>query len=66
MSIKTFPNGLRLGVIESPSERLVCVTAHIIGGSQSETNYQSGVGEFLSRMLLCGTKTTQVNKLKMN
>ena len=58
MSIKTFPNGLRLGVIESPSERLVCVTAHIIGGSQSETNYQSGVGEFLSRMLLCGTKTT--------
>lgn len=58
MSIKTFPNGLRLGVIEAPSERLVCVTAHIIGGSQSETNYQSGVGEFLSRMLLCGTQTT--------
>lgn len=56
MALKTFPNGLRLGIQETENERLACVTIHIVGGSQSETNYQSGVGEFLSRMLTMGTK----------
>ena len=56
MAQRFFPNGLRLGITESSSEKLVCVAVHIIGGSQSETNYQSGVGEFLARLLLCGTQ----------
>ena len=56
MAQRFFPNGLRLGITESSSEKLVCVAVHIIGGSQSETNYQSGVGEFLARILLCGTQ----------
>ena len=55
MAIRIFPNGLRLGVQETESERLVSVAVHIVGGSQSETNYQSGIGEFLSRMLTHGT-----------
>ncbi len=55
MAQRSFPNGLRLGITESTSEKLVCVAVHIVGGSQSETNYQTGVGEFLARMLLCGT-----------
>ena len=52
MAQRFFPNGLRLGITESSSEKLVCVAVHIIGGSQSETNYQSVVGEFLARLLL--------------
>ena len=56
MAQRSFPNGLRLGIIESTSEKLVSVAVHIIGGCQSESNYQSGVGEFLSRLLLCGTQ----------
>ena len=42
MALRTFPNGLRLGIQETESERLACVAVHIVGGSQSETNYQSG------------------------
>lgn len=71
MALRSFPNGLRLGIQESSSEKLVCVAIHIIGGSQSETNYQSGVGEFLSRLLLCGTtsypsKTALANRAKQD
>ena len=66
MAIRIFPNGLRLGVQETESERLVCIAVHIIGGSQSETNYQSGVGEFLSRMLTQGTVNYPSRELLLN
>ena len=56
MALRTFPNGFRLGIQETDNERLACVAVHVVGGSQSETNYQSGVGEFLSRLLCYGTK----------
>jgi len=62
MALRTFPNGLRLGIQETNSEKLASIAIHIIGGSQSETNYQSGVGEFVSRMLLQGTKTYPTKK----
>ena len=66
MAQRSFPNGLRLGIIESTSEKLVSVAVHIIGGCQSESNYQSGVGEFLSRLLLCGTQNHSTKELLMS
>ena len=66
MAQRFFPNGLRLGITDSSSEKLVSIAVHIIGGSQSETNYQSGVGEFLARLLLKGTKNYPTEKLLKN
>lgn len=56
MALKTFPNGLRLSVISKTEAKLASVCLHITSGTQSEKNYESGISEFTSRMLLMGTK----------
>ena len=55
MALKTYPNGLRLSVIPKKGAKLTAVQLHITSGTQSEKNYESGISEFLSRMLLMGT-----------
>lgn len=55
MGLKIYPNGLRLSVINRTQTRLVNVCLHITSGTQSEKNYEAGISEFLSRMLLMGT-----------
>lgn len=56
MALKTYPNGLRLSVTQRDDARLVSVDLHITSGTQSEKNYESGISEFTSRMLLMGTE----------
>jgi len=56
MALKTYPNGLRLTVIPKKEAKLISVDMHITSGTQSEKNYESGISEFMSRMLLMGTK----------
>jgi len=55
MALKTFPNGLRLSVIEKENSKLTTVVVHIAGGTQSEKNYEAGISQFTSDMLLMGT-----------
>ena len=55
MALKTYPNGLRLSVTPREDSKLISVDLHITGGTQSEKNYESGISEFTSRMLLMGT-----------
>ena len=55
MALKTYPNGLRLSVIPKKGARLASAQIHITSGTQSEKNYESGISEFLSRMLMMGT-----------
>jgi len=55
MALKTYPNGLRLSVTPKKDARLISVDLHITSGTQSEKNYESGISEFTSRMLLKGT-----------
>lgn len=56
MALKTYPNGLKLSIVQKKELRLVNVDIHITAGTQSEKNYESGISEFTSRMLLMGTK----------
>jgi len=55
MALKTYPNGLRLSVSPREGAKLISVDLHITSGTQSEKNYESGISEFTSRMLLMGT-----------
>ncbi len=55
MALKTYPNGLRLSVTPKKDAKLISVDLHITSGTQSEKNYESGISEFTSRMLLMGT-----------
>ncbi len=55
MSLKIYPNGLRLSIINRNQSKLVSVCLLITSGTQSEKNYEAGVSEFMSRMLLMGT-----------
>lgn len=56
MALNTFSNGLRLVCNVKPDKKVACVVLHIAGGTQSEKNYQSGISEYLTRMMLMGTK----------
>lgn len=56
MALNTFSNGLRLICSPRADKKVACVVLHIAGGTQSEKNYQSGISEYLTRMLFMGTK----------
>ena len=56
MALNTFSNGLRLVCSPKSEKKIACVVLHIAGGTQSEKNYQSGISEYLTRMLFMGTK----------
>lgn len=56
MALNTFSNGLRLVCSSKAEKKVACVVLHIAGGTQSEKNYQSGISEYLTRMLFMGTR----------
>jgi len=56
MALNTFSNGLRLVCSSRADKKVACVVLHIAGGTQSEKNYQSGISEYLTRLLFMGTK----------
>lgn len=56
MALNTFSNGLRLVCSTKSEKKIACVVLHIAGGTQSEKNYQSGISEYVTRMLFMGTK----------
>lgn len=62
MALKTFPNGLRVSIIPKTDAKLASVCLHVTSGTQSEKNYESGISEFTSRMLLMGTKKHPTNR----
>ena len=66
MAIKTFENGLRVVCSEKTDANLCSVVVHITGGCQSEKNNQSGVSEYVSRLLLCGTKNYPTREELLN
>ena len=58
MALNTFSNGLRLVCIPKKERKVACVVLHIAGGTQSEKNYQSGISDYLTKIMLMGTKKT--------
>ncbi len=56
MALNTFSNGLRLVCSSKAEKKVACVVLHIAGGTQSEKNYQSGISEYVTRLLFMGTK----------
>ena len=56
MALNTFSNGLRLVCSPRADKKIACVVLHIAGGTQSEKNYQSGISDYLTKMLFMGTK----------
>ena len=56
MALNTFSNGLRLVCVPKPDKKIACVVLHIIGGTQSEKNNQSGISDYLTKIMLMGTK----------
>ena len=56
MALNTFSNGLRLVCSQKPDKKIVWVLLYIAGGTQSEKNYQSGISDYLTKIMLMGTK----------
>ena len=71
MALNTFSNGLRLVCVPRTDKKIACVVLHIAGGTQSEKNFQSGISDYLTKIMLMGTKKhatkeTLINYAKMN
>jgi ATP-dependent DNA helicase RecQ len=62
MALNTFSNGLRLVCIPKKEKKVACVVLHIAGGTQSEKNYQSGISDYLTKIMLMGTKDDTINR----
>lgn len=56
MALNTFSNGLRLVCTPKTDKKIACVVLHIAGGTQSEKNYQSGISDYLTKIMFMGTK----------
>lgn len=56
MALNTFSNGLRLVCTNRPEKKVACVVLHIAGGTQSEKNFQSGISDYLTKIMFMGTK----------
>lgn len=56
MALNVFSNGLKLVCTEKHEKKVACVVLHIAGGTQSEKNYQSGISDYLTKIMLMGTK----------
>ena len=56
MAIKTYSNGLRAICNERYDAQISSIVVQVTGGSQSEKNNQSGISEYVARLLLCGTR----------
>ena len=66
MALNTFSNGLRLVCTTKPEKKIACVVLHIAGGTQSEKNYQSGISDYLTKIMLMGTKQHPVKESLLN
>lgn len=66
MAIKTFENGLRAVCNEKTDSSICSVVVHITGGCQSEKNNQSGLTEYVSRLLMCGTRNYPTKEAILN
>ena len=56
MALNTFSNGLRLVCVSKTDKKIACIVLHIAGGTQSEKNYQSGISDYLTKIMFMGTK----------
>ncbi len=56
MALNTFSNGLRLVCVPKTDKKIACIVLHIAGGTQSEKNYQSGISDYLTKIMFMGTK----------
>lgn len=56
MALNVFSNGLRLVCLPKQDKKVCCVVLYIAGGTQSEKNYQSGISEYLTKIMLMGTR----------
>ena len=66
MALNTFSNGLRLVCIPKKEKKVACVVLHIAGGTQSEKNYQSGISDYLTKIMLMGTKKHSTRETLLN
>ena len=66
MAFITFENGLRAVCSEKIGSNVCSVVVHINGGCQSEKNNQSGLTEYVSRLLLRGTKNYPSKEALLN
>ncbi len=56
MALITFDNGLRAVCTEKLDSKVASVVVSITGGCQSEKSNQSGISEYVARLLMFGTK----------
>ncbi|MBQ8468813.1 MAG: insulinase family protein [Clostridia bacterium] len=66
MSIKNYDNGMRAVFNEKDDAQITSVVVQITGGSQSEKNNQSGISEYVARLLMCGTKNYPTKEALLN
>lgn len=66
MALNTFSNGLRLVCVPRADKKIACVVLHIAGGTQSEKNYQSGISDYLTKIMLMGTKQHSTRESLLN
>ncbi len=66
MALNTFSNGLRLVCLPKKERKVACVVLHIAGGTQSEKNYQSGISDYLTKIMLMGTKKHSTREALLN
>ena len=66
MALNTFSNGLRLVCIPKKEKKIACVVLHIAGGTQSEKNFQSGISDYLTKIMLMGTKKHSTREALLN
>ena len=66
MALNTFSNGLRLVCVPKADKKIACVVLHIAGGTQSEKNYQSGISDYLTKIMFMGTKKHSTKEALMN
>ena len=66
MALNTFSNGLRLVCVPKADKKIACVVLHIAGGTQSEKNYQSGISDYLTKVMFMGTKKHSTKEALMN
>ena len=66
MALNTFSNGLRLVCNTRADKKIACVVLHIAGGTQSEKNFQSGISDYLTKIMLMGTKKHSTREALLN
>lgn len=66
MALNVFSNGLRLVSLPKQDKKVCCVVLYIAGGTQSEKNYQSGISEYLTKIMLMGTHKHSTNEILLN